>query len=154
MEVPFAPVKAVLEALQPLVDRPLRSRSEAHITVISPPEFYQVLRPYVSIEEINTIAQAASIQQTKFTLICVGMAEAVIAGQKQQTYYLVASSPDLVQLRQQIFERYVERGGDRSHFDPAGFYPHVTVGFTLRDLQEGDGVKKGQNSCLYPLTVN
>jgi hypothetical protein len=152
MEIPYPPVRTLFDALAPFTG-PLHSRGEAHITVITPPEFQNVLSARLTIEAIDTIALEESIQSSRFSLVCVGKAQAAIEGKSESTYYLIVASPDLVRIRHRIFDAYVQRGGEPSHFDPEAFDPHITVGFTRRDLQESDGVFKGRNSCRYPVVT-
>jgi hypothetical protein len=133
----------------------LRGRDEAHITVITPPEFDKVLRPFVTMEEINDMARGAGnragelpLQQMSFAVHSLGRAQARIDKKLQATYYVIVESPDLLALRQRIFELYRERGGEPSQFDPATFYPHVTIAFSERDLHIADNVYKGKNSSF------
>ena len=131
----------------------LHNRGDAHITVITPPE-YLILKPYLSPSQVDQIAQQGHIQQAKFQIICLGRGQALDQyGQLMKTYFLVAKSPDLIRIRRKLFEQYVANGGMPSHFDPDHFTPHITVGFTDRDLFEQDGVYKQHNACFLPVKM-
>ncbi len=65
-----------------------------------------------------------------------------------QTYFIVVTSQKLLQLRRDVKELFVSRGGKVTAFDAEAFTPHVTVDFTQRDLFETDGVVKDETSCV------
>ncbi|OLY82497.1 hypothetical protein AYI68_g3383 [Smittium mucronatum] len=141
-----------------VLERP--SVYEAHITVITPPEFDFVLKQSnVTINEINLAASRRNIQGFKFGVACIGRGRAINLeeGRKKvlDTYYIVVSDEDssFYELRKEIHELYIRKGGDRSRFDPKAFWPHITLGFTERDLHIQDGVFKGINSCIKSLRV-
>lgn len=123
------------------------ARVEAHITVITPIEYREVLEPAgLNINDINIIAVESNIQNSNFSIDCLGMGET--KDKTNQTYYLVVKSQTLLDIRKKIFKAYIKKGGIPSQFDPTAFYPHITVGYTTRDLHlTGDGVLKGNNSC-------
>lgn len=153
MVLPYGPIRELFEELErePGLGN-LENRGEAHITVITPPEF-AVLSKKISIVEINEIAEADKIQASKVEARCLGAGQANVGGRNEQTYFVVVRSPDLVRLRARIYERYLKSGGAAGSFDPNHFYPHITLGFTKTDLHEGQGVIKDENSCRYHLDV-
>jgi 2'-5' RNA ligase len=153
MNLPFAPVQNLREQLERLLGKtgttPLKHRGEAHITVITPPEYAKVLSKVLSMNDVNRIADSLHIQRAKFDVLCVGRAQIALDGRPEQTYFVVVQSADLLAIRRAVFKRYVERGGEPSLFDPTHFYPHITIGFSKRDLhEEGDNVRKGQQCCI------
>jgi hypothetical protein len=149
MNLPFAPAEALWKALEKQVNQPLKNRGEAHITVISPPEFSQVLGKVLTMKDINEIATNMAIQNARFTPLCLGRAQVSLEGKLEQSYFVVVRSEDLVNIRRAIFDRYVAKGGEASLWDPLHFYPHITIGFTKQDLhEEGNGVRKGINACF------
>lgn len=152
--VNYAPVANLLSQLkQRLPSETLNSRSDAHITVITPPE-YLTLKPYLSQTDIDQIAQQQHIQQSTFNIECLGRGQAVTDyGTILNTYFLVVKSPALINLRKKIFDQYVAHGGMPSRFDPEHYTPHITVGFTQRDLFEQDGVYKQKNACFLPVEL-
>ncbi|OGT48298.1 MAG: hypothetical protein A3E82_05775 [Gammaproteobacteria bacterium RIFCSPHIGHO2_12_FULL_38_11] len=48
----------------------------------------------------------------------------------------------MLNIRRQIYQEYLANGGTRQAWDPDHYYPHITVGYSLRDLHESDGVIK------------
>lgn len=143
MNLPFEPVREVLLQLERSGLR-LNNRGEAHITVITPPEFAK-LASELAMVDIERIA--ALIQKARFRVICLGRGT---KGQ-DQTFFLVVESDDLKQIRRKIAAEFKTRGGAPTDFDPDRFYPHVTVGFKKRDLHEADGVIKDHRSCVSSL---
>lgn len=126
----------------------LQSRGEAHVTVITPLEYYDVLQDKVSLEEIDNIANNFGIQSSELELLCVGRGQKEIGGKIESTYFVVAQSQNLLNIRKEIQKLYEERGGEPSAFKADNYFPHVTLGFTLRDLHESDGILKDQRSCV------
>lgn len=157
MNIKFEPVKTLFNSLDERLSGTLNkqnARTEAHITVITPVEFHNVLRDKVSISEVHKIAQAMQIQNSEFEIVCLGRGEAMVDQQLEQTYYLVVNSPRLLQIREAVFNLYKSRGGKPNLFDPELFYPHITIGYTKDDLHLGShGVIKGKNSCFADIEV-
>ncbi|MBY0515504.1 MAG: 2'-5' RNA ligase family protein [Bacteriovoracaceae bacterium] len=119
----------------------LISRGESHITVITPVEFWNLLRPQgITIETLNQLAQEANIQAFPFREICLG--KGVL--KNEETYYVVIHSPDILNFRKKIQLLLKEP----NKFRPENYYPHITIGFTQRDLHESDGVLKDEKSCF------
>jgi 2'-5' RNA ligase len=131
----------------------LNNRGEAHITVITPIEYYDVLRDKLTIEQLDQIAQAQHIQASEFKPVCLGRGQAKLKGDWQQAYFIVVKSAALLKIRQSIEALYIKHGGGADDFEPAKFYPHITVGFSDRDLHLSDGVIKDKRSCYAPITV-
>lgn len=115
---------------------------EAHVTVITPVEYWEVLRPYISIDEINNIATTHKIQETSLLILGIGRGKSVFKGKEEQTFFIIAASSRLKVLRQAVWKEFVKKGGNPEAFNPNDFYPHITIGYTLRDLHIQDGVYK------------
>ena len=124
----------------------LKNRGEAHVTVITPVEYNEILKANISIEELHALAAKMNLQKSEVKAICLGKGEKAELG---ATYYVVVESKDLLQFREKVLAAYLLKGGSPRHFAPEHFYPHITIGFNLRDLHESDGVKKDRNSCLF-----
>ena len=150
MNINYLPIKRLHSQLQKKFKIKLKTRGESHITTVTPPEYYQVLRKKISINDINSIAIDLNIQQAKFTIICLGRGKRG----NFQTFYLVVKSLDLLKIRKKIKELFIARGGDPQTFTPNNFHPHITIAFTKRDLHEADGIIKNELSCLTPVTIN
>lgn len=117
-------------------------RGEAHITVITPVEYWDVLRQKLSMAEINAIALDCGIQSSDVKLLGIGSGRAVLNGKEEETFFIIAESRNLRRIRREIARRFVEKGGLPGLFYPETFYPHITLGYTLRDLHIQDGVIK------------
>lgn len=139
------------EALETKLNRKLLHRDESHITVITPPEFTSALMKKIKMADIEAIAAKMKIQEIPFKPICIGRGSASIKGIDQQTYYVVVQSDQLFQLRRAIQNEFIKRGGKAEDFNADNYFPHITLGFTERDLHESDGVIKDERSCLYLL---
>ena len=60
----------------------------------------------------------------------------------EETFFLIVESKNLRIIREEIYKRFVSKGGNQKDFDPHWFFPHITIGFTKRDLHESDGILK------------
>jgi hypothetical protein len=72
MEVQYAPIKKVFEQLQNKTQLKLKNRGEAHITVVTPIEYFDVLKSHLTMNEIDKIAQSLNIQAANFEVKCLG----------------------------------------------------------------------------------
>jgi len=149
--IPFAPIYRLKQLLENSFNIRLLDRGEAHITVITPPE-YEKLKAVIDIQEIHQMVQH-TLQSTSFDPVCIGRGSAEIDGTSESTYFVVVGSSDLLKVRRSIAERFYERGGSRLAFDPEAYYPHITIGYTKRDLHAQDGVVKDQNSCIAEVDI-
>ncbi|MFZ4713528.1 MAG: 2'-5' RNA ligase family protein [Bacteriovoracaceae bacterium] len=150
MELPYAPVKALYQDLQKRLGKKLITRKEAHITVITPVEFDEALSSKLTMSKIEEIAKKYDIQNSPFTIKCLGRAE--VKG--NETYYLVVESEALTKIRSEIAREFVMNHGVMGVFKPVKyFFPHITVGFTKRDLHLADGVVKDEKTCTAPVII-
>ncbi len=150
--IPYEPAKKLTADLEKFLGQKLQNRGEAHITVITPPEYSKILQKGIQMEAIDALAKAMDIQTAEFSVTCLGRSQVMVEDKMEQTYYIVLESPDLLKIRTAIYHRYVMQGGEPSHFDPHHWYGHITLGFTVKDFHEGPhGVKKGWNSCFAEL---
>lgn len=147
LDLPYAPVQALLPQLERVSGQSLQSRGEAHITVITPVEYWQSLRPYLSLDEIAALAQSFALPERRFELRCLGSGRKFENGSEQESFFLVVSAPALLEFRKAVQQRLIAKGGQAEAFDPAHYMPHITVGFKARDLHESDGVIKDMGSC-------
>ena len=149
MEIKYGPVKELFKQVAHAELKPLRNRGEAHITVITPVEYFEVLKEKVSIKEINEIAVHNNIQKSVFEVVCLGKG----SFKKDETFYLVLKSADLIKIRNEIQKLFISRGGKAEAFKASHFFPHITLGFTTRDLHEADGVIKDEKSCFANIEI-
>jgi hypothetical protein len=148
MNLPYEHFQKSLQVVEQHERIHLKNRGEAHITVVSPVEYDNVLKRYISIEEINAIALKYGMQQLPIQEICIGRGQKLLQGKPERTYFVVVSAPGLIKIRELIAAAYVAHGGQPQSFRPDVFFPHVTLGFTARDLHFEDGVIKNYSSCF------
>lgn len=153
MNLPYERYQKLLQNVEKQEGVSLKSRGEAHITVITPIEFDNALKKHLSIEEIHQLAETSDIQKIDYKEVCIGRAEKVIEEKPEKTYFVVVQSPGLLQLRDKIHKKYIARGGSAADFNPAIFYPHITLGFTSRDLHFEDGIAKDATACAPNLSL-
>lgn len=139
------PILNLRESIAREIKRDLRGYPEAHITILSPPEITQFF-PNDSIAEISKWAANHQIQTIPFTVIGLGKASLSVSADSPnfETFFLVIESPEILAFRQQLFEKYATR----KKAPESPFEPHITVGFTTRDLHSQDGASKGRQSLL------
>ncbi|HWU43604.1 MAG TPA: 2'-5' RNA ligase family protein [Bdellovibrio sp.] len=151
MNLPYPEFAKIREDLEAKNHLKLLNRGEAHITVITPPEYDTILSKKISIQEIHDLAEKMKIQESPIKKICVGQGIAKLNGQDESTYFVVVHADRLFEIRKSIQNLYVSRGGKATDFNAELFYPHVTLGYTKRDLHYEDGVVKDATRCLYAL---
>lgn len=162
MNVQYAPVKSLREELNLILGYKLnfftlwQPTGEAHITVITPVEYFDKIKPYLSIERIEAIAQELNIQNSKFEILGLGRGQANLQSKNEETFFIIVNSENLLNIRKQIYAEYLKNGGPADAWDPDLFYPHITVGYSLRDLHIDDGVIKSVDKSLdkrFELTI-
>ena len=146
----FDPINELRKDIEASNNIVLKHRNEAHITVITPPEFEDVLSEFVSKEEINHLADAFDLTQESFHIACIGRGQL----DELQTYFLLIESERLVEFRRKIQLIYEQRGGVSGAFVADHYFAHITIGFTHRDLHESDGVIKNPRSCWARVILN
>ncbi len=159
MNVNYDPVKEVRSELEKQLGYKLKIftgwnlSGEAHITTITPLEYTNVFSSFVSIQELDDIARAQNIQSADLQIQGIGRGTKLIDGRMEETYFIVVHSECLLKIRREIYRLFVSRGGDAKAWDSEHFFPHITMGFTLRDLHEADGVIKDKAHSLDPRFV-
>lgn len=151
--IPYAPVKRVKEQLDTQFGTTFLARPEAHVTLITPPE-YQVLTKVIKRENILALADQMGVQKSSFQIPCLGKGTKVERNQTLATYYLVVQDDGLLSFRRALAEQFLAQGGKTGQFNPSQYYPHITVAFTKRDLHFEDGVIKDQKSCVFEVETH
>lgn len=123
----------------------LESRGDAHITIVTPPE-YKNLSKILNPEEIREIFLKEAEQSRFIRPVCIGKGES----KKDQTWFVVVEVTSVGRAREALNKLYIERGGSQNDFSATDFYPHVTLGFNSRDLYAQDGVIKNEATCKFP----
>jgi hypothetical protein len=148
MNITYAPIKNLRQKLNQALGKDLdyfktwNENGEAHITVVTPDEYFNVLKSKLTMREIEAIAERYEIQSSKINVLGIGSGKVSLDGKDEETFFVIVDSADLRLIRQMIFYEFTRRGGDRSAFDPTWFFPHITIGYTKRDLHEADGIIK------------
>lgn len=153
MNIHYEPVSRLREYIESRIGVPLNffklwnPNGEAHVTVITPPEYTNALKNHVTIEEIEDISAQHHIQESDLQILGIGHGQAQntdgsIQQELGETFFLIVHSINLMKIRRQIQSIYLQRGGDPNQFNAENFYPHITIGYTVRDLYESHGVKK------------
>lgn len=152
MPLLFEPISDARKQLEAKLNFSIKNRGEAHITVLTPPEF-ETLKDLVSMDEINEIALKNDIQKSDLQFLCIGTGQKIAGSKTMQTFFIVVKSNNLFKIRSEIEHLYKSRAdrSSKSKFNSLHFYPHITLGFTDSDLHEQDGVIKDQTSCRYSL---
>jgi len=154
MNVDFKPINELRTQIEQISQTPLISREEAHITVITPPE-YEKIKDKISMKDIESIAAEVDIQRSRWKPICVGsFTDSKSKSQvPSKTYYIVVESNSLLELRREVYRRYLAAGGNVSAFTPHHYFPHITIGYTEKDLYESDGAIKDTQTCFFDLVT-
>lgn len=139
LDLEYARYQSILKAIEEKIGHSLKSRGEAHITIITPPE-YKKLSQKISSQQIDELAKIFLKSSPIFSLVCVGTSKKEL----NEIFYVVIESNDLLQFRLQLSK---VSGLAKQDFDPQVFYPHITLGFTDHDLHYEDGVIKNAATC-------
>ncbi|MEK2688781.1 hypothetical protein [Bdellovibrio sp. GT3] len=143
--------KPILEQLEGLLKTTLKSRGESHITVVTPVEFDKVLSRRLKMQDIHALAESMQLQKSPYHPLCLGQGRMNLNGKEESTYFVVVESEALFKIRKAIEELYIRKGGKSGEFKAELFFPHVTLGYTERDLHYEDGVIKDAASCVYKM---
>lgn len=140
LDLAYPYYKRIFDKLDSKLKTGLVTRGEAHITLVTPPEF-KVLATKIPVETLHQMADKFIKTIPSFEHVCLGLGEKFGAG---KTYYIAIKSADFL-----IFRETLARLSQlpKTIFDPNKFYPHVTLGFTQRDLHIDDGIVKNSDSC-------
>lgn len=148
IDLPYAPLLALRESLQTELGIQLDyfkgwdPAGEAHITVITPPEFINILSKHLTEEEINGIARAQKIQEADVAVLGLGSGKPKGSKSNQETFFLILESRKARQVRLAIHAEYVRKGGSPQDWDPTWYFPHATVGYLIGDVHEHQGLLK------------
>lgn len=143
LDLEYPEYKATLDRLDTFLSIKLVNRGEAHITVITPPEF-KTLSEKISPEVIHQEWENWSAKI--FDKVCLGEGSLKEKNKVFKTYYIVVHAPEIKGFRMFLKNKY---GVD--NFNSELFYPHITLGFTEKDLHFEQGVVKDPKSCPQKL---
>lgn len=126
----------------------LLNRGEAHITLITPPEFKDTLSKLIPMSRIEDLYKAMDIDNAHFTEVCIGEAKINKNSKDLKTWFVVIKSPKMLEFRKAVQKEFESAGGVKGSFDALNWSPHITLGYTERDLHASDGVVKDITSCI------
>lgn len=109
----------------------LKTRRESHITVITPPEL-KILKSKYSTQELLDLTGGFS----DIEALCVASYEDT-EDSTSQTFFVVIKSESLLEYRKKIPD-----------LENSPFHPHITIGFTQKDLYPSDGAIKDASRCI------
>lgn len=146
MALPNAPKNDLLGSLKKTLGGiQLGTPSQAHITVLTPGEWSAVTSAKggnLSPARVEAIAKQNGLQGAVIKPIGLGMGSVGT----MSTYFVVVDAPQLRAIRQAIADEITAKGGTLGAFKPGTYYPHITVGYTTKDLHIEQGVVKDANS--------
>jgi 2'-5' RNA ligase len=147
----YEAVKALIPQLEKIYSVKLEDRGEAHITLITPPNFSGILNPgkhglhdVFSANEIHSMF-SSYIQDVEFNVVCIGSLQ---NDKGNLVFYLVVDSPELFDMRKSLQASYEKKAKAKKiphYFNYLDFYPHITIGFVGDDIH---GVSKGSETCI------
>lgn len=140
LDLAYPYYKRIFDKLASTSKTNIETRGEAHITLITPPEF-KILSKKIPAATLHQMAENFIKTTPSFEHVCLGIGEKFGAG---KTYFIVVKSADFLAFRISLAQKAQL---PKNVFDAEKYYPHVTLGFTLRDLHIDDGVIKDARSC-------
>ncbi len=161
LNIPYGPIEAMRLPIERVIERPLDylkiwdPRGEAHVTIITPPEFSNVLSKHLTMKDIESVAIEYKIQSADLIVLGVGSGKKEIDGVIEETFFVVVDSRKIRRIRHEIWKLFVKKGGDPAAWDPTWFFPHITIGYTKQDLHEPDVMKniKGSWDRRFKLVI-
>ena len=148
--MPYAPVEKIREELEKRIGKKLHHRGEAHITVITPPEF-RILSQTLKMNWIEKIVAKEGSMKAPIKVLCLKKITAVLGNKTEESWFISVESAELREFRSQVWRRFVANGGIPGDFAWKRWAPHITVGFTSRDLHDEDRISKDKADCTYEL---
>jgi hypothetical protein len=148
--MPYAPVEKIRTELEKRIGKKLQHRGEAHITVITPPEF-RVLSQTLKMNTIDKIVAKEGSMKAPIKALCLKKVTAVLGGKTEESWFISVESAELREFRNQVWRRFVANGGLPEDFAWKRWAPHITLGFTSRDLHDEDRISKEKAECAFEL---
>lgn len=148
-DLPFSPYADQRMRIENLYKIKLQHRGEAHITLLTPPE-YQSLRTLLSEAEIDKVAASHQLDRAPYKEVCVGTFKL----KDMSTWFIVVESEELMNFRKAIAKLVEQKEPEikkRPLFEALNWQPHITLGYTHRDLHYQDGAIKDGRACVEKL---
>jgi hypothetical protein len=150
--IPFAPIDKFRQKLEAHIEAKLQHRGEAHVTILTPPE-WSILSQILKMEDVEKLALKEHLMKKKFKVKCLKKVTATIQGRSEDSWFVALDSPGLKDFRQEVWRLYVARGGSGDDFKWQRWAPHITVGFTARDLHDEDQINKEKVGCAVNINL-
>ena len=143
--ISFEPVSQIRRHIEMRRNLKLRHRGEAHITILTPPEYNQIREwnPSVNMNSINRLVGPV-VQYLHFNVLGIGSVKGLNTNNEiSEVFFLVVRSRGLRAIRKLIA---AEWSIPKKIFDPMQQDFHITIGFTVSDLfsRPGFEVRKRQ----------
>jgi 2'-5' RNA ligase len=157
MNIHYEPVKDLRKPIEECIGRPLNfltswnKDGEAHVTTITPVEFDKYLKGNITPEEMEVIARNLKIEESDIEIKGIGSGCVKIEGKEEETFFVIIDSNNLRNIRKTCYELYCERvkaKNQEPEWNYKEFFPHITIGYTKRDLHIQDGVIKDVEHSL------
>lgn len=148
----FAPLEKLRGQLEKRIGKPLLHRGEAHLTLVTPPE-WGILSQVLRMKDVEALATKKKVHERPFTVRCVKKVSAKFAGATEESWFVAVSAPELLEFRKDLWRLYMAKGGSSEDFKWRRWVPHITLGFTKRDLYDEDLVNKEKADCAFALTL-
>lgn len=147
LDLPFAPAKEVYSQLEKLYPH-LKNRGEAHITILTPVEFNCAFKKYgVTMEEIKEVIKKDFPGPFQDKILSLGSGSKQMNGNLEETFFLITEGLIFFKMREEIAKLLPK---NQTEFKPQKYAPHITIGFTKRDLHESDGIFKNETWSRDP----
>jgi hypothetical protein len=150
--LPFAPIDQLRQNLEKSINTKLQHRGEAHITILTPPE-WSILSQVLKMEDVEKLVLKERLMKAKIKIKCLKKVTATIKGRSEDSWFVAIDSPGMKDFRQEAWRLYVARGGTADDFKWQRWAPHITVGFTARDLHDEDQINKEKVRCAMEINL-
>lgn len=148
------PLDELRRAIEKRTQLTLQAPEGSSLAILDAFETKAVLASGFSRDELHRMALEFDIQGYDFEPVCVGRGSIGTGEEGRSVYFMVVRSPAVQEFRGRLRETLINRdpGGAALLREP--YEPHVTLGYTHRDLTHEDGVKKDETSCWLPVAVD
>jgi hypothetical protein len=148
--MPHGPVEKIREELEKRIGKKLQHKGEAHITVITPAEI-RILSQTIKMNTVEKIVVKESAMRASIKVLCLKKVTAVLSNKSEDSWFISATSPELLEFRKQVWRRFVTKGGIPEDFQWKRWSSHITVGFTSQELHDEDRISKEKAECSFEL---
>lgn len=107
---------------------------------------YKRLRKVLSLDEIHEIAERSFLQNSRFTVRCIGKDYGKALGEE---FFILVDSNDVIRYRLRLLNAYLEKGGAVDNFYPTEFSPFIPLAQT--DPLIKTSFLKSQEDCIHYL---